>query len=432
MIGKIAPKGKGFRGLATYLLRQDRGRIVAGPMAGRTPRELAREFGALRKLNPRVTKAVAHLMLSPSSEDAPISDEQWQAIAQRYIEAMGFENSAWVAVLHQDTDHQHIHIIASRIDFSGKTVSDSNDFRRSEAIVRKIEQELHLRRLPSPASPKPFNRNANQPEEVQPLINSHQPGERPMNMTPTTLQQLTCAATCAEPLDDKARRELRRTLVEPTYEARMRDLLGEDFTRVHVAGSRATLYFKQPGSILDEGERFSVKGGMDERLAAQRVVLLGLDRGWSSITFTGSASFIERAMREAVRHRLSVVPRDRAQEVILARVLAEQGGAMGAQAGMAPGPSAASSVEPEISRILAELDDIPKEAPTQPRSDEPDHPADPPRHPAVEISAPQAPVLGVFPMHLNLRERLQARREQRSQEPSAPRPPSQGPRPRTP
>ena len=169
MIGKIAPKGKGFRGLATYLLRQDRGRIVAGSMAGRTPRELAREFGALRKLNPRVTKAVAHLMLSPSSEDAPISDEQWQAIAQRYIEAMGFENSAWVAVLHQDTDHQHIHIIASRIDFSGKTVSDSNDFRRSEAIVRKIEQEFHLRRLPSPTSPKPFKRKATDSKHDGPL-----------------------------------------------------------------------------------------------------------------------------------------------------------------------------------------------------------------------------------------------------------------------
>ena len=69
MIGKIAPKGRGFRGLAAYLLRRGRGRIVAGVMAGRTPRELSQEFGVLRRLNPKLNKAVAHLMLSPAPDD---------------------------------------------------------------------------------------------------------------------------------------------------------------------------------------------------------------------------------------------------------------------------------------------------------------------------------------------------------------------------
>ena len=68
MIGKLT-KGKGFRGLAEYLLRDGRGQIVAGPMAGRTPRELAREFGILRHLNPKLGKAVAHFSLSPAPDD---------------------------------------------------------------------------------------------------------------------------------------------------------------------------------------------------------------------------------------------------------------------------------------------------------------------------------------------------------------------------
>ncbi len=69
MIGKIAAKGRSFRGLAAYLLRLGRGRIVAGVMAGRTPRELSKEFGVLRRLNPKLNKAVAHLMLSPAPDD---------------------------------------------------------------------------------------------------------------------------------------------------------------------------------------------------------------------------------------------------------------------------------------------------------------------------------------------------------------------------
>ena len=105
MIGKIAPKGKSFRGLAAYLLRGGRGHVVAGPMAGRTPRELAKEFSALRRLNPKLTKAVAHLMLSPAPGDPPLTDAQWQTIAERYIQAMGFGNAPWLAVVHQDTDH---------------------------------------------------------------------------------------------------------------------------------------------------------------------------------------------------------------------------------------------------------------------------------------------------------------------------------------
>jgi hypothetical protein len=113
MIGKIAAKGRGFRGLSAYLLRSGRGRIVAGVMAGRTPRELSSEFGALRRLNPKLSKAVAHLMLSPSPNDPPLTDAQWQAIAERYIGAMGFANAPWVAIVHQDTGHQHMHLITN-------------------------------------------------------------------------------------------------------------------------------------------------------------------------------------------------------------------------------------------------------------------------------------------------------------------------------
>jgi hypothetical protein len=128
MIGEIAPNGKSARGLASYLMRYGRGRIIAGTMAGRTPRELSREFGALRRLNPKLTKAVAHLMLSPAPGDPPLSDAQWQEIAQRYAEGMGYADTAWCGVIHDDTDHQHLHIIACRIDIHGKTISDANHY----------------------------------------------------------------------------------------------------------------------------------------------------------------------------------------------------------------------------------------------------------------------------------------------------------------
>lgn len=430
MIGKIAPKGKGFRGLATYLLRRGRGRIVCSAMAGRTPRELAHEFGALRKLNPRLGKAVAHLMLSPSPEDPPLSDAQWQAIATRYIEAMGFGAAPWVAVLHQDTQHPHMHIIASRITFTGQTVSDSNDFRRSEAIVRRIEEDFDLCRLPHRKPPKPDARSWTHQQENAPAPIANLQGDRPMNINDATLQTLATSAMCADSLTDRQRREHRRRSVECDYAERVRASLGEDFTRAHIVSGGAILYFKQPGTINDQGDKLTALGGMDERLAAERIVLLGVDRGWSRITFTGSASFVERAMREALRRRLTVVPKDPAQEAILARVITERGGFASAQAVFAPEGPKEASVDSEVVSILRELDTItPPSHKAQPLL-EPTDDSDPPSPKHADATPEQPLTVGVLPAYMNLRERLQARREQRAtQQSPAPNPISPRQRP---
>lgn len=444
MIGKIAAKGRGFRGLAAYLLRRGRGRIVAGVMAGRTPRELAQEFGILRRLNPRLNKAVAHLMVSPSPDDPPLTDEQWQAIAQHYIGAMGFANAPWVAVVHQDTDHQHMHLMACRIGFDGKAVSDANDFRRSEAVVRQIEARLNLAAVPSPNgfAPKSSRRakadNTNQKTTNQGDHNMTDSATPPNPFDPSDPQHTTWpqpfepgrdlaelaivktspsivmpGASVADPLTKKQAQGMRRNIVEDDYSERMLKVLGDDLTRVYRHVEGATLYFKQQGRIADQGAKLIVLGGMDEKLAALRIVALGRERGWKSITFTGSGSFIELAMREALKQRLTVIASDARQEMILAKVLAERQGGMGT-ATLPPGAVAAAD---GIPAILAELDELP--AHTGPIQTQPAHSAVPMTQPPAyhanpdALNPPKAPVTGVLPLFLNLSERLQHRREQK-------------------
>jgi hypothetical protein len=453
MIGKIAPKGKGFRGLAAYLLRAGRDHIVAGIMAGRTPRELAREFGVLRRLNPKLTKAVAHLMLSPAPGDPPLTDAQWQAIAERYIHAMGFGNAPWIAVVHQDTDHQHMHIMACRISFDGKTVSDANDFRKSEAIVRKLEIEFGLTAVASPdgLKPKPGNRakktttnhqgdstmteTDTPPNPFHPSDPQHatwpepfEPGRDLAELTivATTPSIVMPGASPAETLTDSKRREMRRALVEVDYEQRMRSVLGEDLTRVYKHAQGATLYFKQPGRIADQGDKLTVLGGMEEKLAAQRIVALACEKRWATITFTGSGSFVERAMREALKQRLTVVASSAGQEAILAKVMAERSGGMGTAAGPAPLPPGAVAGGEDILAPLYELDDLPPPPWSKPtKAQTPTQPvAAPPAAPAVPMPAvepPKAPPVGVLPMFLNFRERLQDRHDRTP--PTAPNPP---------
>jgi Relaxase/Mobilisation nuclease domain len=143
MIGKQV-KGTSFRGVLNYLHHKEGAERIGGNMIGQEPRSLAAEFRVSRSLNRRLKKAVYHASLSlPKTES--LNAVQWMAIAQDYLNGMGFEGCQYVVYRHSDQDHDHIHIVASRIRLvDGKTVSDSWDYRRSEELIRKLEQEYQL------------------------------------------------------------------------------------------------------------------------------------------------------------------------------------------------------------------------------------------------------------------------------------------------
>lgn len=142
-------KGRGFRGTLNYVFAsvdaekrpRETVEVVGGTMAGRSPRELSAEFGALRRQRPKLGIAVCHASLRLAPGDRPLSREEWAQAGKAWAEGMGFDS--YVLVSHGD----HLHIVASRIRADGSVVSDSNDFARGERLVRGIEQELGLVRV---------------------------------------------------------------------------------------------------------------------------------------------------------------------------------------------------------------------------------------------------------------------------------------------
>ena len=473
MIGNIT-KGKAFRPLANYLFEDGRGEIVAGTMAGRTPRELAAEFAQFRRLNPKLGRAVAHFSLSLSPEDPPMTADTWKAIAEFFMAEMGWGADAgapWCAIVHRDTDHQHLHLMACRIDQHGKTISDANDFRRAEAAIRRIEQLFGLTVV---ASPKPKKARPATADAARPAETTTTPQEEPPMTDPTAqphpfdpaspqaatwpqpfepgrdLAEIATAdmhgmsvpsASVADVLTDKKRRGLRRCTAEDNYSAALLALFGDELAHVFKHERGAVLYFARPdaGRLSDKGDQITALSGMTEAAAARRIVALATapGRGWKSITFTGSAVFVELAMREALAHRLTVHAKGAEQAAILARLMAESQGAMGANAG----PEPASAPADPILAPLAELDGLdlnrprhsaphqsPETSPKTPTGPAPEAPPPAPQSkPVPQPAAPMAPVVGVAPMFLNLRERLQDRRsrqgsapEKRPAAPSAP------------
>ncbi len=143
MIGKQI-KGTYFRGVLKYLHEKENSFLIGGNMVGKTPKVLAAEFQVAQQLNPRLNKAVYHASLSLPPHET-LDDVQWQELGREYLEGMGFAGSQYVIYRHRDTDHDHIHIVASRIRITdGTTVSDSWDYVRSEKLIRSLEKKYEL------------------------------------------------------------------------------------------------------------------------------------------------------------------------------------------------------------------------------------------------------------------------------------------------
>lgn len=143
MISKIN-HGRGFRGLLNYVFDRTKGHLIGGTMRAETPRELAREFGETRRRNPDLMRPVFHVSLSLSPGEH-LNDPQFNEVANRYMEEMGFGLSPYVVVRHSDKSHEHVHIVASRIAHTGKTVSDSKEYERNQTVTRQLERDFGLR-----------------------------------------------------------------------------------------------------------------------------------------------------------------------------------------------------------------------------------------------------------------------------------------------
>ncbi len=94
-------------------------------------------------LNPRVKKKQFHAILSTRGKSHSL--ETLKAVAVHYMQQMGFEKSPYLIYGHSDTEHNHVHIVASRVDREGKKVNDSFEKKRSvEIIARILEKDLSL------------------------------------------------------------------------------------------------------------------------------------------------------------------------------------------------------------------------------------------------------------------------------------------------
>jgi len=145
MIAKIV-QGRGFRGVVNYVLDKKNSQLLCGEGVRLKDKEsIIQSFVTQSKLNPKITKPVAHISLDFSLQDKQkLTDELMVAIAQEYLKRMDYENTQYIIVRHHDSDHPHIHLVINRIDNEGKRISDQNERLRSTKICMELTKEHSL------------------------------------------------------------------------------------------------------------------------------------------------------------------------------------------------------------------------------------------------------------------------------------------------
>ncbi len=163
MIGKIST-GKSFRGCLNYLhegrLQQNKAlqdieeekkqaQVICYNQCFGNKKELIQQFNEVRYLNPKLSKPVLHASLSFAHSDQ-LSNQDKIDIGKQMAKDFGFENNQYVVIEHSDRQHQHLHIVANRIGYDGRTVSDSNNYKRMANFCRSMERKHQLEQVLSP------------------------------------------------------------------------------------------------------------------------------------------------------------------------------------------------------------------------------------------------------------------------------------------
>lgn len=142
-------KGKDFYGVLAYNQKKvdkEQGCIIDSNISPGSVVQQTKEFNIVRQLRPNLAKVVYHTSLNLPYSDK-LSDEEFGNLARNYLEGMGFDDNQYIVYKHTDQDHSHIHLVANRVKFSGDVVSDSQDYKRSETLIRELEKKFKLTQL---------------------------------------------------------------------------------------------------------------------------------------------------------------------------------------------------------------------------------------------------------------------------------------------
>lgn len=139
-------KGKSFLGALRYnqeKVAQGKAEVLDHSFLNTSEKGIMKEIAMVRVQRPALKKYFYHTSIN-FPKDENLSNELMIKIGREYLEANGFNKHQYIMFRHHDAAHPHFHILVNRIGYDGSIVTDSNDYQRSEKVLRDLERKYNL------------------------------------------------------------------------------------------------------------------------------------------------------------------------------------------------------------------------------------------------------------------------------------------------
>ena len=147
MIGK-AKSCIGGTALANYVMKDAKGyELLRNNLSGETPTEILHEMKIIQDLNQKAQYKTLSLVLSPEkTEGQKLTNKELQEMTLDFLKELKIDtkNQQYLAFVHTEKEHKHIHIICNRVKDDGTLVSDSFIGKKAQWAAHRIAKERGL------------------------------------------------------------------------------------------------------------------------------------------------------------------------------------------------------------------------------------------------------------------------------------------------
>lgn len=145
MIGRIFSPSRSFARACQYVTADlERARVLYQEgVRGHDFKLAARDFELVAQLRDTIGKPVFHAVLT-FHRDEELEDAQKVELALKYLDGVGMVKTQRLVAAHNDARHEHVHLLANRIDYDGNPIHNFPEVLRGRDTVEGLIGEYGL------------------------------------------------------------------------------------------------------------------------------------------------------------------------------------------------------------------------------------------------------------------------------------------------
>ncbi|MEC4041908.1 relaxase/mobilization nuclease domain-containing protein [Myroides odoratimimus] len=167
----------GGTALFNYVINPNKGyELVRNNLSGETPKDMFLTMQILQNQNSRCKNNTISVVISPTIEDCKkMTDRDLNNLVHDFLVGLKLDpkHAQYIAFVHTEKEHKHIHILANRIDEKGKALKDNYIGFQAQRIAHEIALKYDWTSIRQENENKKEQVKANQKQVAQEIKKAH-------------------------------------------------------------------------------------------------------------------------------------------------------------------------------------------------------------------------------------------------------------------